>query len=309
MRRWLAAAFLLPLLAACQPSGGAGGSPGPVAAWHPPVAAGATGPVGLDSRPFQLHVPVGYDPARKVPLVVLLHGYGSSAAQQERYFNLTPESDRRGFLYAMPDGTVDRDGRRFWNATEACCDTYRSGVDDVAYLERLLDTVAAAYSVDTTRVYLVGHSNGGFMAHRMACERSTRVTAIVSLAGAVDNDTSLCTPQRPVSVLEIHGTADATIKFGGGTRNGHPYPSVDATLATWRHINGCSARADTSAPSLDLEPRLPGAETGVTIYSAGCRDAAGVELWHISGGGHTPTLKAGFGPAIIDFLYPRRSRP
>ncbi|NES15126.1 MULTISPECIES: PHB depolymerase family esterase [Micromonospora] len=280
-----------------------------MAAWHPPVAPGTTGAVSLDGRPFQLHVPAGYDPAKKVPLVVLLHGYGSSAAQQERYFNLTPESDRRGFLYAMPDGTIDREGKRFWNATEACCDDYRSGVDDVAYLERLLDTVESVYSVDTARVYLVGHSNGGFMAYQMACERSTRITAIVSLAGAVDNDTTLCTPQRPVSVLEIHGTADATIRFDGGTRGGHPYPSVDTSLATWRHIDGCSAQADTSAPALDLEPRLPGAETGVTIYSVGCRDATSVELWHIRGGGHTPTLNATFGPAVIDFLYPRLSRP
>src|SRR5690606_19654583 len=109
----------------------------------------------------------GYDPAAKAPLVVLLHGYGSSAVQQERYFNLTPESDRRGFLYAIPDGTTDRDGKRFWNATEACCDFYDSGVDDAAYLDRLLDTVTSAYSVDAARVYLVGHSNGGFMAYRM----------------------------------------------------------------------------------------------------------------------------------------------
>ncbi|MGN9915271.1 alpha/beta hydrolase family esterase [Micromonospora palomenae] len=264
---------------------------------------GTTGAVDLDSRPFQLHVPVGYDPARKVPLVVLLHGYGSSGVQQERYFNLTPESDRRGFLYAIPDGTTDRDGMRFWNATEACCDAHRSGVDDVAYLERLLDTVEAAYSVDTARVYLVGHSNGGFMGYRMACERSMRVTAIVSLAGAADDDTSLCTPQRPVSVLQIHGTADATIKFGGGTRDGHRYPSVDTTLATWRRINSCSAEADTSAPRLDLEPRLRGAETGVTTYSVGCREATRVELWDIRGGGHLPTLNAIFAPAVTDFLY------
>ncbi|MEU5941264.1 PHB depolymerase family esterase [Micromonospora sp. NPDC047548] len=309
IRRWLAAAFILPLLAGCESSVGGGGSPGPVAAWRPPIAPGTTGAIDLDSRPFQLHVPAGYDPARKVPLVVLLHGYESSAAQQERYFNLTPESDRRGFLYAMPDGTTDRDGKRFWNATEACCNFYNSGVDDAAYLERLLDAVESAYSVDTARVYLVGHSNGGFMAYQMACERSMRITAIVSLAGAVDNDTSLCTPQRPVSVLQIHGTADASIKFGGGTKGGHPYPSVDTTLATWRRINGCSARADTSAPPLDLEPRLPGADTGVTIYSVGCRDASRVELWHISGGGHTPTLNANFAPAVIDFLYARLSRP
>ncbi|MDG4808160.1 alpha/beta fold hydrolase [Micromonospora sp. WMMD1120] len=301
MRRWLVAAVMLPLVVACGPSGGAGQS-GPTAAWHPPVAPGTTGSIAVGNRPFDLHVPVGYDRAKPSPLVVLLHGYGSSGAQQERYFNLTPESDRRGFLYAMPNGTTNRDGSRFWNAAEACCDVDDSGVDDVAYLERLLDTVESTYSVDTGRVYLVGHSNGGFMAYRMACERSMRITAVVSLAGAVD-DGALCTPQRPVTVLEIHGTADATIKFRGGTRNGHRYTSVDATLAIWRRINGCSAKADTSAPHLDLEPRLPDAETGVTSYSAGCRDASRVELWDIREGSHVPTLNAIFPPAVTDFLY------
>lgn len=301
MRRWLAAAILLPLLAGCGPSGG-GASPDPTAAWRPPVAPGSTGPIALDSRPFELHVPVGYDPAKKVPLVVLLHGYGSSGEQQERYFNLIPESDRRTFLYAMPNGTTDQDGLRFWNAAEACCDVDDSGVDDVAYLERLLDSVQSAYSVDVGRVYLVGHSNGGFMAYRMACERSLRITAVVSLAGAVD-DTAVCTPQRPVSVLEIHGTADATIKFRGGTRNGHRYSSVDATLANWRRINGCSAEADTSAPRIDLEDRLPDAETGVTSWSVGCRGKTRVELWDIRDGTHAPTLNGIFPPAVTDFLY------
>ncbi|MFI6780053.1 alpha/beta hydrolase family esterase [Micromonospora sp. NPDC050276] len=271
------------------------------------MAPGTTGAIALDSRPFQLHVPVGYDPTRKVPLVVLLHGYGSSGAQQERYFDLLPESDRRTFLYAMPNGTTDRIGSRFWNAAESCCDVDNSGVDDLAYLERLLDSVESAYSVDAARVYLVGHSNGGFMAYRMACERSMRITAVVSLAGALDSN-ALCTPQRPVSVLEIHGTADATIKFDGGTRNGHRYSSVDTTLATWRRINNCSAKADTSAPPMDLEPRLPDAETGVTSYSAGCRDATRVELWDIRGGSHAPTLNAIFPRRVTDFLYASTSQ-
>jgi polyhydroxybutyrate depolymerase len=303
MRRWLASALILAFLAGCGSAGSGNASPSEAAAWHPAIAPGSTGTIDLDGRPFQLHVPAGYDPARKAPLVVLLHGYESSADQQERYFKFTPESNRRGFLYAMPDGTSDRAGKRFWNATDACCDYDRSGVDDSTYLSRLLDTVASAYSVDPARVYLVGYSNGGFMAYQMACEHSMRITAVVSVAGAISNETSLCTPQRPVSVLEIHGTADATIKFGGGLNAGHRYPSVDTTLATWRHINGCSSQPDNTAPRLDLEPRLAGTETGVTTYSTGCQSSTRVELWYIEGGGHVPRLNANFAPAVIDFLY------
>jgi polyhydroxybutyrate depolymerase len=267
------------------------------------VAPGVTKTVNLDGRPFQLHVPATYRAATKAPLVVLLHGYQASAAQQEAYFQLTAESDRRGFLYAMPDGTADQAGKKFWNATDACCDFYRKGVDDSGYLSRLLDTVKSSYSVDATRVYLVGHSNGGFMAYRMACEHSTQITAIVSLAGAMTNDTAQCKPKRPVSVLQIHGTQDNTIAFEGGMNGAYPYPSADTTVASWRSLDSCADQADPPAEPLDLDRTLPGAETTVTTYSTGCRDATRVALWTIKGGGHGPALSANFAPSVMDFLY------
>jgi polyhydroxybutyrate depolymerase len=239
-----------------------------------------------------------------MPLVVLLHGYTASATVAEEYFTLTAESERRGFLYAMPDGTRDPRGDRFWNATEACCDFSHTGVDDSGYLHRLLTTLKSAYSVDTGRVYLIGHSNGGFMAYRMACEHAAEITAIVSLAGAATDDPARCTPDRPVSVLQIHGTADHTILFEGGRNDGQRYPSAAATVGLWRRLDGCSDRA-TTAPPMDLESHLPGPETTVTTYQNDCREGTRVELWSIAGGGHVPALTTGFAPAVIDFLLAR----
>jgi polyhydroxybutyrate depolymerase len=290
----LLALLLLPFLATCgSPSDG-----GP----------GSTVTVELGDRPFTLHVPRQYHRGTKMPLVVLLHGYTGSAADAEGYFTLTAESERRGFLYAMPDGTRDPKGDRFWNATEACCDFYHTGVDDSGYLHRLLTTVKSSYSVDPDRVYLIGHSNGGFMAYRMACEHAAEITAIVSLAGAAANDPARCAPARPVSVLQIHGTADETIRFGGGTIGGQPYPSAVATLGLWRRLDGCSDRA-TPAPPLDLESRLPGPETTVTAYRNDCREGTRVELWSIADGGHIPTLTATFAPAVIDYCLARVAPP
>ena len=292
----LLAALVLPLVAAC---GSASGDGGPVT---PTGGSGAAVTVSLDDRPFRLYVPRSYDPAAKAPLVVLLHGYESSAALHEKYFKLAAESERRGFLYAMPDGTTDRRGKRFWNATEACCDFFGTGIDDAAYLSRLLDTVTASYSVDSRRVYLIGHSNGGFMAYRMACEHAKRITAIVSLAGMATDDPERCRPQRPVSILHIHGTADQTIKYDGGVNVGDPYPSVDTTVARWRHHNGCDDHPDSSAAPFDLDSGLPGPETTATVYAAGCRDGTRVVVWSIKDGGHVPALTAAFAPAVLDFL-------
>ena len=82
--------------------------------------AGGEGPIGGD-RPVSVHVPPSYESGKPAPLLLMLHGYISTGALEEAYLQITPESDKRGFLYAYPDGTVDPSGSHFWNATDACC--------------------------------------------------------------------------------------------------------------------------------------------------------------------------------------------
>lgn len=293
--RLLAAALLLCLVAACGSKDGGDDA-------TPPAEAGTTITVDLDDRPFKLHFPVSYDPAGSAPLVVLLHGYTADAVRQEAYFRLTAESDRRGFVYAMPDGTRDNRGEQFWNATDACCDFGNLGVDDSTYLRRLIETVTSAYAVDPARVYLIGHSNGGFMALRMACDHADVITGVVSLAGSATDDPAECTPAGEVSVLQIHGDADRVIRYDGGANFGHAYPSAEGVVELWRTLNGCSDTAETGEP-LDLDRVQAGAETTVTIYQDGCRGGARVALWTISGGSHRPRLTDHFAGAVIDFLY------
>jgi len=294
MKRGLLALLALALLTSCGSGPGEGTTK---------VAPGATGPVKVDDRPFQLHVPRSYDPAAKVPLVVLLHGYTSDSAEAESYFKLTAESDRRGFLYAMPDGTKDRRSEQYWNASEACCDFYGGGTDDSAYLSKLVRTVEAGYAVDEKRVYFIGHSNGGFMSHRMACDHADMVAAIVSLAGMVTSKPETCKPAKAVTVVQIHGTGDETISFNGGFNGGQPYPSAAETVAFWRTQDGCADQAEAPVAPLDLERVLQGAETTVTSYRAGCRDATRVQLWAMKEARHVPALSDNFGATVVDFLY------
>ena len=224
-------------LTACSGTGAA--TPDRLSTAVPPTGPLAAGnvTVQLGERPFLLHVPSSYRPGTAMPLIVALHGHGSSAATLERYLRLAAESDRRGFLYAMPDGTVGPDGRRFWNATAVCCDYYGTGVDDSDYLRRLLVEIAAAYSVDRRRVYIVGHSNGGYMAYRMACDHAELITAIVSLAGAMFRDLTRCRPARPVSdcrfMVRPTGPSTSTAtRPGAGTRRWtQPWPTGGASTA------------------------------------------------------------------------------
>ncbi|MEO7094385.1 MAG: alpha/beta fold hydrolase, partial [Polyangiales bacterium] len=155
----------------------------------------------VSARPYDAKVPSGYDKTKPTPLVILLHGYGASGAIQEGYFKLGAVADEKTFLLATPDGTLDGSGKRFWDASDACCNFTKTKVDDVAYVAAIIDDMSAKYNVDPKRVYLVGHSNGGFMSHRAACELSPRIAAIVSLAGAQWKNAAKCAPTSPVSIL------------------------------------------------------------------------------------------------------------
>lgn len=269
------------------------------------------------SRPVQLYVPSGYT-GKPTPLVILLHGYSASGAVEDLYLDMRPVAEEKTVLYAHPDGTFNPAGDRFWNATNGCCNFYGSNVDDSSYLESLVKEIGTRYAVDPKRVYFFGHSNGAFMSYRMACDHADTVAAIASLAGAMWEDPSKCTPSNAVSVLEIHGTADTEILYDGGTTvagtpdggpipdggptGGGVYPPVTTTVGDWVTFDGCSSTPDTSLPNLDIESSLPGAETRVTQWATGCRSSTQVNLWTIQGGSHVPNFQPTFVPMVFDYL-------
>lgn len=264
--------------------------------------AGGAPVIGGD-RPVEVQVPEGLAPGEKAPLVLLLHGYGVSGLLEELYMYLAPEAAKRRFFYAHPTGTVDAQGSYFWNATDACCDFGDTKVDDSAYLASVIDEIVAAYPVDPKRVYLVGHSNGGFMSYRMACDHADKIAAIASLAGAMWSDVSKCQPSEPVHVLQIHGTADDTVIYTGEGSGPGSTPSAQTTASSWATLDGCDATADESAAPLDLDVGLAGAETTVSRWAKGCKMGGSAELWSIQGGGHVPQIADGFRKSLIDFLF------
>ena len=246
-------------------------------------------------RPVTLDVPAGYDHGAGAPLLLVLHGFGANAYTQLAYTGLDELVVEEGALLLAPEGTLNGDGKQFWNASPACCDFEGTGVDDVGYLTTLIDEVSAEWNVNA--VYLFGHSNGGYMSYRMACDRADRIDGMVSLAGLAMADDSACQPAREVPVLQIHGTADGTVPYDGG--NSEPGAMASATL--WAGHNGCTGGAQASGASLDLDSTIAGAETGVEVF-AGCPDTAGVELWTIEGGGHIPVVTDAFRAEVWQFL-------
>ena len=254
-----------------------------------------------------LYAPSKMDPESPLPLVVSLHGYTSNAAEHENYFRLRNQVDARRFLLCVPNGSLDSQGERFWNATEVCCDFEFRRPDDSGYLRSLIEDITDAYPVDTGSIHMVGHSNGGFMAYRAACDHSDLIASIASLAGATFNNPSDCQPDQPVHVLQIHGTQDDVIAFDGGCFVPFflCYPGALASIEIWADYNGCRGAAEEIAP-LDLVSNIGGAETTRLAISGDCFDRGETELWSIVGGNHGPNFNGNFSSELVDWLLAHR---
>lgn len=249
-----------------------------------------------------LTVPASYDASVPTPLIVNLHGYTGGGEGHDRRWGISALADQYGFLSIAPDGAREEsdDRNRFWNASDACCDLYQSGIDDSGYIRGIIDQIKATYNVDAGRVYVIGHSNGGFMSYRMAYEHSDVVAAIVSLAGA-NHMEQRDPPPYPVHVLQIHGTDDATIAYVGGELGPNRYPSAMGSVFRWAQYNECDM-SRTGREMRDLDAALPGHETGVMKMNTGCKDGGSSELWTISDGGHNPVYSDTWAEQIVEWL-------
>jgi polyhydroxybutyrate depolymerase len=188
-------------------------------------------------RPVFLHAPRGaYKPR---PLVIALHGAGGTGTDFAADTGFSRLADREHFLVAYPSAGGPN---AFWNMSGAV----PGGANDVEALERSLDQLEAAVCVDRARVFVTGVSNGGGMAARLACDVSERLAGVAAVAGGY-RALPPCRPERPLPVLEIHGTGDQVVPYGG--RPPDYRGSVARWLAQWRRIDGCRGRADRLRPA------------------------------------------------------------
>ncbi len=220
-------------------------------------------PVKLKSDGLQraaiLHLPptAGGHP---LPLLIALHGYGGTGAGFERDTGFSAIADRDRFAVVYPDAHGPE-----WII---------NGSDrDVDFISQLIARVASLACIDPRRVYATGVSNGGRMAARLGCELSGKLAAIAPVAGGYST-LPACQPERPVSVLEIHGTADTTVPYEG--RGPEHEGAVLPWVFAWASRDGC-ALAPTKAKI---------AAHTVRYTWSGCRGGSTVEHLRIYGGAH-----------------------
>lgn len=227
------------------------------------------------TRSYILYVPASYTPGTPAPLVLNFHGYTSNAFEQMFYGDFRPIADTAGFLLVHPLGTLDATGTTYWNSG------WGGTVDDIGFTSALIDSLAAAYSVNLDRVYSTGMSNGGFMSYTLACSLSERIAAIASVTGTMNVNQSLtCNAQHPMPVLEIHGTADETVPYNGNAL----MEAIPNVISYWVDFNNCSTTPQiTDVPNVNV---TDGCTAVHSIYSGG-DNGVDVEHYQIIDGGHT----------------------
>lgn len=220
--------------------------------------------LGGTQRLLLVHVPEGIRVGRRAALVLALHGVGGSGPQMERYSGLSRVADQNRFIVAYPsaDGAV-------WNSTGA-----QGQPDDVAFLDRTITVLDRSGCVDPRRVFAAGVSNGGQMVALAGCQLSSEIAAIAVVAGNY-GATAPCRPSRPLSVLDIHGTADPIVPYLGGAPR-RPADGLPPLVSGWVSGDGCSP----SPVTFVLAP-------STTAYRWGrCTGGVRVEHIRIHGGRH-----------------------
>lgn len=242
----------------------------------------------VDGKPrhFLLHLPPGDVWSVPRPLVLMLHGTGSSSDRMPGQTGLDDQADRRGLIVAYPDGTGRWPMARTWHTGRCCGLALEQRVDDVNFIRALIAELRAKLDVDSSRIYLAGFSDGGMMTFRLGCELAGQLAAIAVVAGRMPD--VYCRPARPLPVLGFGGTDDEELR-DDHARYTHPgsYPyafSLGASMAYWATLNQC---------------HLPGERTPVgrhwELRYDGCAEAADVILYTITGGQHAwPGGRKGF---------------
>jgi len=205
---------------------------------------------GLE-RSYYLHVPENLK--QGASLVVVLHGYTSSATTIMSYSGMNEVADAHNFIAVYPQGTVDRQGNTFFNVGYAF--HADSVVDDVGFIEALVIRIQTAYALDSKNTFATGMSNGGDMSYLLACTKSSVFSAVAPVAGVMMKTTlETCAPKRNIPIFEIHGTKDQVSRFAGDLNNNDgwgAYYDMPSTIAFWVNRHGLDRKTIDAIPDAD----------------------------------------------------------
>lgn len=209
-------------------------------------------------------------PALK-PAIIILHGGGGSADSAIKQTRFDEIADQQGFIAAFAQGTEFRRGMYAWNTGFLLRDQVK-GVNDIAYLDKLINTLVLQHGADPEKIYMVGCSNGAMMTFMYATKRAHKLAAIVPIVGAMFSFDDK--PSNPLPVMVIGGAKDMTVPITGGyskkrfvkKNQSAPYKSMRETVQFWAN-NNSSATAQTSRRGSLIIKRYPETKNGAATIS------------------------------------------
>ena len=211
------------------------------------------------------------------PLVVVLHGYTSSAILIRAYSNWDELALSEGFVAVFPQGTEDNFGINHWNANFGNSDT-----DDHSFLVALVQHLQAEYDLSPDCTYSCGMSNGGFMSYSLACEHPDVFSAIGSVTGSMTPADFGCTPEEIVSIIHLHGTEDSTVPYEGSNWGNWGLQSVPSVVNHWTGLMETTSLEQTALPNQEI---LDVTSVDFLRY-AGAPSGQEFHHYRVNGGGH-----------------------
>lgn len=279
--------FLVLLLAACQPAPTA--MPSVTSADCPTGDHMAELMSGGQLRQYRLHIPSAYQPDKPMALVLGFHGADSSSREFESYSNFSFMANIEGFIVVYPQALGEHPT---WNTIP------EPDNPDIQFVRDLIEELRGRCNIDPDRIYATGHSNGGGMANRLACDLPDRVAAIGSVSGAYQWSEQ-CSPSRPVAILGVHGTDDLIIPYNGFQDVREPPAAyyvigipIPQWASSWAKRNGCDNGSSSIAQSDNV----------TQDQWSNCRGDADVVLYTIHGGGHEWPRALDTAQVIWDFF-------
>lgn len=258
-------------------------------------------------------LPRGYKKAQKLPIIISMHGYGGNAKLQKFYIRLKKYQNKFKSMVLLPQGLKDQNGKNYWNASEYCCDFWKKQNDDVAYINSLLDQIRnnpRLGKIDENRIFVLGYSNGGFFAKKLACSNEINIAGVVSISGTSDlrdKDGNLldaldldCDHNRPIPVLHVHGTDDQTISYDGKDNGKTGHLGALDYLSRWANHNNCQSELISTNSKSNSTNFVRGRETEHFKFN-NCE--AKVEHYRLNGGAHFNFYKKKFVKKIMNFLF------
>ncbi|HEV3218968.1 MAG TPA: hypothetical protein VGZ48_04310 [Candidatus Acidoferrales bacterium] len=264
--------------------------------------------INTNPRTFVVHLPADYDPKKRYPVVLALHGLGGDGLLMAHISHLDETADRFGFIVVYPNaeegrwtkldprpsggfGSIGRGRLGLGQPAPMARDRNEPGgepTNDTIYFDAVLDKIESEYRVDASRIYATGVSDGGFMTFRLGCQMAYRIAAIATVAATLPYGLSeSCTnwAWRSVPLLMINGTSDPIISYFGrpGLDVRYPLLSAKDTLKVWSKMDGCGNKPVRTK----IPPRAEGGmETQVDTYND-CLEGGAAILYSVLKGGHT----------------------